>query len=217
MTAKSIAACVLAGLLLGPGAAGVEEENDLRDLRIGMSIDAIPAEEYVDLTCAAASAQKLERWADYRRCPADPPGLRAVSFRFNDLLNPLAQINETYEGTKIAGHPVLLALLIDGHGIVDALRIDTDPHARLFWRKKAYLLALTIKNRFGEDGWECRDAEPSGGETPIGGLFIKEHCEKTSNGREFLLDQAAYRRPGQAMSDFVNATHLEIRRSGSRS
>ena len=98
--------------------------------------------------------------------------------------------------------------------MIDGLRIDTDPQARLFWRKKAHLLALVVKSRYGEEGWECHDNEPSGGETAVGGLFIKQRCEKVAGERKLLLDQRLYRRAGQPMNDFVNETHVEIRRAG---
>ena len=119
-------------------------------------------------------------------------------------LADLAQVNEKYQGTKVAGHPVVLTLLIDEGGTIDGLRIDTDPQARLFWRKKAHLLALVVKSRYGEEGWECHDIEPSGGETAVGGLFIKKHCEKIAGHRRLLLDRRLYRRPGQSMNEFVN-------------
>jgi hypothetical protein len=199
-------------VLLICSAALAAGDDDLRDLRVGMSISEIPADEYVGLACAALPDHPLADWGEYRQCPADTAQLRAVSFRFDDARNPLAQVNDTYEGTKVAGHPVLLQLLIDDHGIVGALRIDTDPQARLFWRKKAYLLADQVKIRYGEQGWKCGDAEPTDGETPVGGVFIKAHCEKIATRSQLLLDQLVYRRPGQAMNEFVNETHLEIRR-----
>jgi hypothetical protein len=205
--------CMFAGMLLSAGSARAEDGGDLRDLRVGMPVDEIPAGEYVDLACSTVPDHRLAGWAEYRRCPGDAAGLHAVSFHFDDRQNPLAQVNDTYEGTKVAGHPVLLTLLIDDGGIVGALRIDTDPHARLFLRKKAHLLALVVRNRYGEEGWKCSDIEPSGGEAPVGGLFIKQHCEKTADRRKFLLERALYRRAGQSIGEFVNETHLEIRRA----
>ena len=208
-------ACVLAGILLCAGIVRAQEggDLDLRDLRVGMSIAAIPAGEYVDLTRVGTHDQTLAGWSDFRECPRDSSGLRSVGFRFNDRLNALAQVNEKYQGTKVAGHPVVLTALIDEGGTIDGLRIDTDPQARLFWRKKAHLLALVVKSRYGEEGWECHDIEPSGGETAVGGLFIKKQCEKIASHRRLLLDRRLYRRPGQSMNDFVNETHVEIRRA----
>jgi len=206
--------CVLAGILLCAGIVRAQEGGDLRDLRVGMSIAAIPAGEYVDLSCVGTHDQTLVGWSDFRKCPRDSTGLRSVGFRFNDRLNDLAQVNEKYQGTKVAGHPVVLTLLIDEGGTIDGVRIDTDPQARLFWRKKAHLLALVVKSRYGEEGWECHDIEPSGGETAVGGLFIKKHCEKIAGHRRLLLDQRLYRRPGMSMNEFVNETHVEIRRAG---
>jgi len=206
--------CVLAGILLCAGIVRAQEGGDLRDLRVGMSIAAIPAGEYVDLSCVGTHDQTLVGWSDFRKCPRDSTGLRSVGFRFNDRLNDLAQVNEKYQGTKVAGHPVVLTLLIDEGGTIDGLRIDTDPQARLFWRKKAHLLALVVKSRYGEEGWECHDIEPSDGETAVGGLFIKKQCEKIAGHRRLQLDQRLYRRPGQSMNEFVNETHVEIRRAG---
>jgi hypothetical protein len=201
----------LAACLFASGA--IAEENDLRDLRVGMSVLEIESGEYLDLRCGASPDQKLDGWSQFRHCPVDPAGLRAVSFRFDESRNPLAAVNDKYEGTKLAGHPVLLTLVIDDRGNVDRLRIDTDPKARLFLRKKAHLLALVVRNRYGDEGWRCHDVAPSGGETPVGGVFVKQHCEKTASGRNFVLDRAVYRRPGQSTQKFVNETHLEIRRT----
>ena len=211
MPRLELIACLAVSMALSAAVRG-EEANDLRDLRVGMSINEIPADEYIDLTCAAAPDRRLAGWAEYHACPADAAGLHAVSFHFDERLNPLAQVNDKYEGTKVAGHPVVLTLLIGDDGMVDALRIDSDPQARLFWRKKAHLLAGIVKSRYGEEGWECRSAAPASGETPVGGLFIREHCEKTADGRKLLLDQSLYRRAGQSMNEFVNQTHLEIRK-----
>jgi hypothetical protein len=202
-------ACLVVGMVLS-AASAAEEVDDLRDLRVGMAIDEIPSGEYINLACASAPDHMLAGWTEYRTCPTAAAGLHAVRFQFNDRLNALAQVNDKYEGTRVAGHPVLLTLLIDDRGVVDALRIDTDPQARLFWRKKAYLLAPMVKTRYGEESWDCHSSPPEGGETPVGGLFIKEHCEKSTARRKLLLDQSLYRRPGQSMSEFVNETHLEI-------
>jgi hypothetical protein len=216
MLSRSLARTVFLVLFCG-GLAWGQENGDLRDLRVGMSVGGIPSDEYVDLSCAGTNDQRLDGWSDFRKCPKTAAGLYSIGFRFNNRLNNLAQVNDSYEGTKVAGHPVTLTVLIDEQGTIDALRIDTDPKARLFWRKKAYLLALAFKNRYGEDGWDCRNREPTGGQTAVGGVFIMEHCEKNAEGRKLLLDRSVFRAPGQPMNDFVNETHIEIRRTGGAS
>ncbi|WFT96765.1 hypothetical protein QA633_06545 [Bradyrhizobium barranii] len=203
-------------LLVACGDANAGEAIDLRDLNLGMSVASIPSEEYIDLACAEKEGAKLAAWSEFRTCPADEMGLRGISFRFNDEVNPLAALSDKYQGTKLGGHPVLLTGLVDSSGALQGIRIDTDPNARLFWRKKAYLLALSVRARYGEAGWMCREAESYDGENPVGGLIIKEHCEKRSERRHLILDRELYRRASQPLSDFVNATHLVIEQTTDR-
>ncbi len=209
--------CLMIATALCIGAAQAQQREDLRDLHLGMPVNDIPADEYVGLACADKPDLGLPGWADFGRCAAEADGLHAISFQYNESLNPLARVNDAYEGTKVAGHPVLLKLLVNDHGLVEGIHIDTDPHARLFWRKKAFMLALAVKAKYGEDGWQCRELEPSGGETAVGGLFIKEHCEKSADLRAVTVDRALYRLPGQSMKEFVNETHVDIRRLADRS
>ena len=105
---------------------------------------------------------------------------------------------------------MLVALLIGDEGRVDGLRITTDPSARLYLHKKAFLFGHQVMARFGEDGWQCQDAQPADGEEPLGGVFVKEHCEKTIADRHFLLDSALYRRTGEPLRDFVGGAELTI-------
>ncbi|WGD53536.1 hypothetical protein QA641_06370 [Bradyrhizobium sp. CB1650] len=209
-------AWALSLLLLAWGNASARDAIDLRDLSLGMSVADIPPKEYINLTCAAKEGVKLSSWNDFRACPPNEMGLHGISFRFNDEVNPLAAVNGKYEGTKLGGHPVLLKGLVDSSGALRGIRIDTDPSARLFWRKKAFLLALSVRARYGEAGWICREAESHDGENPVGGLLIKEHCEKLSERRRLILERYLYRRADQPVSDFVNATHLIIEQTTDR-
>ncbi|KRP85848.1 hypothetical protein AOQ72_04200 [Bradyrhizobium yuanmingense] len=203
-------------LLLAWENANARDTIDLRDLSLGMSVANIPPKEYINLACAAKEDVKLSSWNHFRACPADETGLHSISFRFNNEVNPLAAVNDKYEGTKLGGHPVLLRGLVDSSGALRGIRIDTDPSARLFWRKKAYLLALSVRARYGEAGWICRELESREDESPVAGLLIKERCEKRSERRHLILDRELYRRADQPISDFVNATHLIIEETTDR-
>ena len=205
---------ILVAATAGPAAADpAAGENDLREFRVGMDVAELPAEGYVGLACAADPAHALRGWAEYATCPADAPGLHAVRFRYDDAANPMAALDDKYQGTKVAGHPVLLTLLIGDDRRVGGLEIETDPKARLYLRKKAFLLANQVKARYGEEGWACSSEPPAAGEEPVGGVFVKEHCEKTAGQRRLVLDRRLLRPHGRDLKDFVGATRLTILRA----
>jgi len=189
------------------------DENDLREFRIGMAVGDLPRSGYKDLFCADDAARKLEAWRDCTQCPATPSGLRAVRFRYDEAANPLSKVNDLYEGTKVGGHPVLLTLLI-GEGRVEGLVIETDPAARLYFRKKAFRFADQVKGRYGDEGWTCIEGQPTDGEEPVGGVFLKEHCTKQTPSRRITLDRELFRKAGQDLKDFVSRSRLEVRGSG---
>lgn len=197
---------------VGPGAA--EPVNDIREFRVGMPAADLPARGYLDFSCAAAPDRKIAGWADYKQCPADAAGRHEIGFRYDDSANPVARVNESYNGTLVGGHPVVISLLIGDDARVDAIRIETDPHARYYFRKKAFLFADQVKERYGQQGWACKDGAPSPEAQPVGGVFIRQHCEKTSAGRHLILDQTLYRDPKRDVRDFVGGTRLVIERSG---
>ncbi len=219
-TTLALAAFVVIPATLAAPAPG--DQNDLREFGLGMSVADLPRSGYTDFTCADlpknAPGRPLQGWEDYRKCPAEPSGLRAVGFRYDESANPLSKVNSVYEGTKVGGHPVLLSLLIgDGHGDegqVDGIVIETDPTARLYLRKKAFLFGEQVKARYGDQGWTCTEGKPAADEEPVGGVFLKEHCEKITPTRHFVLERELFRRAGQDLKDFVSHSRLEILKPG---
>jgi hypothetical protein len=209
---KASFAGIALALLAGAASAAEDPlEGDLRDLRVGMSVAELPTEGYVDLACGSnggAQDGALDAWADYARCPPDPAGLHEVTFAFAP--SPLAALGDRWEGTKVAGHPVIPSLLIDDGGVVQGIRIVTDPEARLYLRKKAFLLGIRVMGRYGRDGWRCVEAEPGEGRAPVGGMFIDRRCEKIFHDRRLILETDLYRAAGQEGRDFTDATRLEI-------
>ena len=200
---------LVCGLSAGPaGAAEDPLEGDLRDLRVGMRVAELPAEGYVDLACGGEPGVALASWAEFARCPQDPDGLREVTFAYAE--SPLAELGDRWEGTKVAGHPVIPSLLIDEAGLVQGIRIVTDPDTRLYLKKKAFLLGIRVMGRYGLDGWTCRQSEPGEGRTPVGGMFIDRHCEKVFHDRRLILETDLYRTAEQQGEEFTGATRLEI-------
>jgi hypothetical protein len=207
----SLAALVCV-MIAGPARAAEDPlEGDLRDLRVGMSVDELPADGYVDLACGSdggAPGAALASWAEFARCPPDAAGLHEVTFAY--AASPLAELGDRWEGTKVAGHPVIPSLLIDGSGVVQGMRIVTDPDTRMYLKKKAFLLGVRVMGRYGRDGWTCTEAAPRDGRSPVGGLFIDRHCEKIFHDRRLILETELYRTAEQQGQEFTGATRLEI-------
>lgn len=203
---RALRLAMLAALLL-PAAAVAAESNDLREFRIGMPVSALPQHGYVDFQCADEPARHLSGWGQWQSCPAEANGAHAVGFHYEDALG-----DGGAGKTRVGGHPVTIALLIDNRATVEGIRIDTDPHTSLYLRKKAFLMALQVKARYGEDGWTCSKTPPTPKEQPVGGVFIHDHCEKTTPTRHFVLDRELFRDPSKDLRDYVNGTQLTIER-----
>lgn len=199
---------VLLTALVAPVGAHAEQGNDLREFRVGMPVSALPATGYVGFHCVGGAETKLAGWQDWASCPRDQAGFHVVAFQYEDALGDGAPGK-----TRVAGQPVTLALMIDDKATVAGIRIDTDPHAPLYLHKKAFLFALQVKARYGEDGWTCREEPPSADQAPVGGVFIHEHCEKTTPTRHLVLERALYRNPSEDLRHFTGSSDLTIERA----
>jgi hypothetical protein len=177
------------------------DPKDLRDFSVGMTVDTFPESGYADLQCADDGSIALSSWKDWQKCPADATNLRAVAFRYDQ------------GDTKVAGHPVVLAVLIGAEGRLEAIRIKTDPKVRLFLRKKAFLLGLQAKSRYGDSGWSCVNEQPAADEEPVGGLFVKETCTKPVSGRTITVSRVLLNKTGHDVKDFIGSTTILIQRT----
>jgi hypothetical protein len=181
--------------------------NDLRDIRIGLAVADLPATGYADFSCAADAKVTLSGWSDWRACPAGADGLRALRFGYDP--------ETSRDGTVVAGHPVVLTALIDAEGTIAGLKIETDPKARLYLRKKAFLFGPQVEDRYGSDGWACSQGQLDGGEQPVGGVYVKEKCTKTIQGRALAIERNLFRLAGQDQKSFVDETRVTILREHS--
>jgi hypothetical protein len=191
--------------LMAPAVADDAGGNDLRDIRIGRAVADLPKAGYANFACANETRQTLTGWSGWRDCPADATGLHAVRFGYN------AETDR--EGTIVAGHPAILTLLVDNAGTVSGLRIETDPKARLYIRKKAFLFGIQVKSRYGLEGWTCTQARPEAGEQPVGGVYVRERCTKTTHDRSIVVERNLFRKPDQDMKNFVDETRMTILRT----
>jgi hypothetical protein len=204
-----IAGLIAAGLFVWlhgmPARAQEFRGNDLRDIRVGMMVSELPSAGYVGFACAADAKKTLAGWQNWKDCAADPAGMHAIQFGYDPTTSR--------EGTMVAGHPAALTLMIDESGRVAGLRIVTDPKARLYMKKKAFLLGMQAKSRYGSEGWTCTDGAPSAGEQPVGGVYVNERCTKTVSGRSLVVERKLFRRPDQDIKTFVDETSISIQQA----
>jgi hypothetical protein len=198
------------GMLFAQGADERPVRREVWDIQLGARIADLP-DDYVDYACGTNGgppSTPLTGWKDYRRCRPDANGLREVYFRYDDELeywakaNNLAAQMEQYVGTKTYGFPINVSALIGDDGEVRGIRIVTDPRDPTGDRDEAYLLRNFLNARFGREGWQCEDLAAEAGETPVTGIFIKQHCEKDiEGGARGLLVTRHLRKPGQSQYD----------------
>lgn len=203
--AAVLLACQAVALASSPARAEEFSGNDLRDIRVGMAAAELPEAGYIDFYCAADPKRTLAGWTNWRECPADASGTRAIRFGYDP--------STSRDGTKVAGHPAVLTLLIDDSGHVAGLQIETDPKARLYLRKKAFLLGLQARSRYGPDGWACTEGQPDAGDQPVGGIYLRERCTKTISGRSLVVERNLFRRADQDRKNFVDETRISILRA----
>jgi len=199
------------------------------DIHIGEAASEIP-DEFVDYACGTNGgppAVPLKGFTEFKKCRPDADGLHEVYFAYDDELEYRARALDIrseirmYAGTTVFEFPVVASVLFDDAGRVRGLRAVTDPRQHVsrdrieFWE-----LANFLRQRFGEEGWQCKDLPPEEGESPAGSTFLKNHCEKVAGGLHLVLEQRYFEKKGQHFVDpqsgkpqpdaFESATRFEM-------
>ena len=199
------------------------------DIHIGEAASEIP-DEFVNYACGTDGGPPsipLANFTEFKKCRSDANGLHEVYFEYDDELEYWARALDLkdeirmYAGTSAYEFPVVASVLFDDAGVVRGERLVTDPRQQLSRdRNEFWILADFIRHRFGDDGWDCKDLPPEDGESPAGSNFIKNHCEKTSGGLHFTLEQRYFQKKGQQFldpntgkprpEDYESATRFEM-------
>ena len=199
-------------LVASVGAAAAQtrpDQGELHGLRLGLDARRMSLDGFGEFACGSNGGPprvKLDGFADFARCRAEPSGLHEVYLRFDDEDEYIGRAidNDKYTskvGTRVAGHPVILSVLFDDGGILRGIRFVTDPRAAPQDRRMAHLLRAAAINRYGAEGWTCVDAPPAEGETAVGGIFLKQKCRKTTSERDISIEAHFLRKAGQSGTD----------------
>ena len=211
-TMVALQVVLVAVALAAPLAVRAEAPDlgEIHGLKLGLTAQSMTLEGFGELACGSNGGpprQRLDDWTGFAKCRAEPSGLHEVYARFDDEQEYIGRAIDDPEyaggrtGTRVAGHPVILSVLFDDAGVLRGLRFVTDPRASPIERRMAHLLRLATINHYGPADWTCTDLPPEPGETPVGGVFIKLHCAKTTPERRMTLDARFLRKRGQSDID----------------
>ena len=200
------------------------------DIHIGEAASQIP-DGFVNYACGTDGGPPslpLGNFTEFKKCRPDGNGLYEVYFEYDDELEYWARALDLrdeirrYAGTTAYEFPVVAAVLFDDAGVAKGERLVTDPRQQesVRDRREFWVLADFIRHRFDDDGWECKDVPPEEGEHAVGSFFIKNHCVKTANGLQLVLEQRYFRKKGQQSvdpetgqsrpKDYESATRFEM-------
>jgi hypothetical protein len=210
---RAHAACALFAIAMLACAAQAQttpDPGEVHGLKLGLNAETMNTDDWGELACGSNGGpprQHLDRWSEFKKCSPERSGLHEVYARFDDeaeyigkaIDDPLFASEQT--GTRVAGHPVILSALFDDAGVLRGIRMVSDPRGTPLERRMAHLLKLAVMNHYGPDGWTCKDFPPDPRETPVGGVFIKQRCEKTTSERAMTVEAHFLRKPGQNAID----------------
>src|SRR5207253_2878229 len=160
---------IILGLVSAAGAETLHRAS-VWDLKLGEPIAAQPApEEFRGFACGSnggAPRMQITGWADFARCRAEPNGLHEVYFEYDDELEYIARARDLdreitrWAGTTESAHPVIVSALFDDAGVLQGIRMVTDPRpehrdhvtdTNLKKRDEAYVLGGIMASRFDVD------------------------------------------------------------------
>jgi hypothetical protein len=204
---------VLFCISLVPGALRAQnlpKRLSIWDIRIGEAASEIP-DEFINYACGTNGGPPslpLKNFTEFKKCRPDTAGLHEVYFEYDDELEyraralDLPQEVRMYAGTTAFEFPIVASVLFDDSGRVRGERMVTDPRQQVSRRRKEFWeLGTFLRQRFGDDHWECKDLPPDEGEGPVGSFLIKKHCEKIAGGLHLFLDQRYLQRKGEHFID----------------
>ena len=180
--------------------------EDLRDFKVGSSIDDVPERGYVNLKCEDNT--EILKWSSFKNCEKTFNNYYRISFEYDERF----AVTEEFEGTQVSGHPVLINVAVDESGILQEININTDPKAPFYFRKQSHLLWLRVHSRYGSQGWQCKDKTPKKDHIKIGKKYINNICVKPIENKLITIQSQFYFIGDKSSRDnLVSKSYLQIK------
>ena len=181
--------------------------EDLRDFKVGASIQLVPERGYVNLRCEDKT--EILKWSSFKECEKNSDtNLYIIAFEYDERF----AVTEEFEGTQVAGHPVLINIAIDEQGILQEININTDPTAPFYFRKQSHLLWLRVYSKYGSQGWECSNRTPEKNHIKIGKKYINNKCVKQVKNKLITIQSQFYFVVDKSNRDnLVSKSYLQIK------
>ncbi len=166
-----------------------------------------PTRGYVNINCKTDN-KILESWSYYKECEKNNAGLYEINFEYDDKF----AFNEEFEGTQVAGHPVIISLGVNEKGILELINVETDKSAPFYFRKQAYLMWLRVYGRYGSKNWKCIEHKRKEDHISAGKTYINRTCTKSLKNRDIILQTKFYFiNKKKSEENLVSRTNMTIR------
>ena len=180
--------------------------EDLRDFKVGSSIEEVPERGYVNLRCEDKT--ELLKWSSFKNCKKTSNNYYIISFEYDERF----AVTEEFEGTQVSGHPVLINVAVDESGILQEININTDPKAPFYFRKQSHLLWLRVYSKYGSQGWECSNKTPEKNHIKIGKKYVNNKCVKQVKNKLITIQSQFYFVGEKSKRDnLVSKSYLQIK------
>tara|TARA_B100000242_G_scaffold195854_1_gene141418 strand:- start:664 stop:1290 length:627 start_codon:yes stop_codon:yes gene_type:complete len=183
--------------------------EDLRDFSVGSSIELVSERGYINLKCT--NDKEIFKWSNFKNCQKNSDGYYVISFEYDERF----AVTEEYEGTQVAGHPVIINIAVDENAILQEININTDPNAPFYFKKQSHLLWMRVYSKYGGQNWECVDRAIKTGHIKIGKKYINRVCNKSIDSKLITIDyQFYFVGEKNSRDNLVSKSFLQIKFNG---
>jgi len=185
-----------------------DHKGQVRGLYVGMPVSELAGNKKYFFSCTHDG--KLVKINDYNNCQKGNQGAFQINVAYNDNFSEWGEVNDKWKGTKLAGHPVSINLSINNEGNIERIDVKTDPNARMYMKKKSFLLGDRIKTQFGENNWSCLNGEKNNKVEAAGGVMLDELCRKDFQGFRIVTHVQLFYRLEDGEKQYINSTKFSI-------